>query len=184
MLVNEIILAAAELIGDKAAEDVKARLENKGGDEGLTQELLRCFNVVEHQLAVDYLPLKREETLETETGVIAYSLLEKKAVQIVKVQDEWGMTVRYDIYGEYFKTRVGKVTVTYTYEPEEKTLGDESDFQCVVSKRMFAYGIAAEYCLKAGLYEEAAVWDGKYKEAITAAYKQSPGKNIRRREWL
>ena len=184
MKVNEIIQAAAELIGDNVAEEVKAYIEEGSGEAALPKELLRCFNVVEHELAVDFLPLKTEEQMETDTGAIAYETLSKKAVQIVKVLDEWGMAVRYDTYGSYFKTRVGKVTVVYTYEPEEKAFGEESDFQRVASKRLFAYGIAAEYCLKAGLYDEASVWDKKYKEAIEAAYKQSPGKNIRRRLWL
>ncbi|MBQ8428205.1 MAG: hypothetical protein IJX18_03005 [Clostridia bacterium] len=184
MKVNEMIIAAAELIGDNAATAVKTYLESGAGDEALTNELLRCFNVIEHELAVDFLPIKTEETVETDTGAIVYNALSKKAVQIVKVLDEWGMAVRYDTYGEYLKTRVGKVTVVYTYEPEEKSLGGESDFQRVASKRLFAYGMAAEYCLKAGLYDEAAVWDKKYKEAVEAAYKQSPGKNIRRRLWL
>lgn len=41
----------------------------------------------------------------------------------------------------------------------------------MTSPRLFAYGIAAEYCLACGLFEEAAVWDKKYKDALTAAYR-------------
>lgn len=182
MTVNEVIIAAAELIGENAVEQVQNYLDGQGGGT-LAKELLRCFNVVESELAMDFLPLKTEETLETETGAIAYTQLSKKAVQIVKVSDEWGGSVRYDLYGEYMKTKSGKVTVVYTYVPEEKSFGEESDFQRLASKRLFAYGIAAEYCLKAGLYDEAEVWDKKYKDGINAAYKQAPCKHIRRRTW-
>ena len=144
MTVKEILLASAGLLGK--GDEVKAYLDGTSLDAHADVEnLLRCSQLVENELALDYLPLHAEEELETETGAILYTTLSKKAVQIVKVLDEWGLSVRYDLYGEYFKTRVGKVTVVYTYEPEQKELGGESDFQRLASTRLFAYGIAAEY---------------------------------------
>ena len=184
MKVKEVIVAAAELIGDEAVKRVQAYLDGGEGDgELLATALLRCFNMVENDLATNYLPLKKEEVLDTDTGAIAYTALSQNALNIVRVTDEWGLSVRFDSYANYFKTKVGKMFVTYTYVPKEKTLEDEVEFHRLASKRLFAYGIAAEYCLKEGLYDEAAVWDKKYKDAVNVAYKGDPCRRVRGRNW-
>ncbi|MBQ9117926.1 MAG: hypothetical protein IJY11_01845 [Clostridia bacterium] len=184
MKVKDLVVAAAELLGDVTAESVRKYTEEADVEgEAVVNELLRCFNLVETELAVDYLPLKTQEEVETDTGAVPYLTLSKRAVQIVKVTDEWGLAIRFQLFGDYFKAQVGRLKVTYTYAPEPKGLEGETDFQSLVSYRLFAYGMAAEYCLKAGLYEEAEVWDKKYKSAITAAYKKTPCRLVRRRVW-
>ena len=74
--------------------------------------------------------------------------------------------------------------IRYAYAPQKKALNDESDYRMYASVRLFAYGIAAEYSLSIGLFEEAAVWDKKYKEAVTAAYRANPCRIIQSRRWV
>jgi len=184
MKIKEIIVAAAELIGDDAADGVKGYLEEGvEGGEALTKSLLRCFHLVEKQLAEEYLPLKREETVETDTGAVAYAALERKPLRIVKVTDEWGMSLRFSTHADYIKAQTGRLTITYTFAPDEKEIEAEAELHYAVTKRLCAYGVAAEYCLTAGLYEEAEVWEKKYKNGISAAYRQTPCKKIRGRNW-
>ncbi len=185
MKVKEVIVAAAELIGDEAVKRLQAYLDGGEGDgEFLAAALMRCYNAVENDLAVNYLPLKKEEGLETDTGAIPYASLSERALNIVRVTDEWGLSVRFDCYANYFKTRVGKVFVTYTYAPKEKSLEEEVEWHRLASKRLIAYGTAAEYCLKEGLYDEAAVWEKKYKDAVNLAYKGEPCRRVKSRNWL
>ncbi|MBQ4268819.1 MAG: hypothetical protein IJB97_04120 [Clostridia bacterium] len=182
MTVREVIKEAAEIVG---AEKVKAYIDsNVSGGERQTEVLLRCFNLVENELALDYLPLKCEETFQTQTGAIDYASLSKKAVRILSVKDESGNSVPFKTFPDRLKTQAGVLQVLYSYLPEEKTLSGESDFKTLASKRLFAYGVAAEYCLSCGLYEEAAVWDKKYKEAIAAVYKAHPPRRIASRRWI
>lgn len=183
MTVKEILLEAAALIGveDKVKNYIEA---SKGDGEKETQVLLRCFNLVEDQLAIEYLPLKCEETLSTETGAIYFKQLKKPIVRVMKVEDSFGNEIAYKLFPDYIKTAAGTVCVSYCYSPIEKTIGEESDFNALVTKRTFAYGIAAEYCMACGLYEESAVWERKYKHSIEAAYRAQPSKTLASRRWV
>lgn len=181
--VKEVLLQAATEVG--IYESVYDYLE-KGNESGKadTETLLRCFNLVENELALDYLPLYAEETVETSTGCVYYSELSRTAVRVVKVEDEWGNDVPFKLFSEYLKTQGGKLLIRYAYAPQKKALNDESDYRMYASVRLFAYGIAAEYSLSIGLFEEAAVWDKKYKEAVTAAYRANPCRIIQSRRWV
>lgn len=183
MTVKETIAFAAESLG--VSEKVKDYFENAGENgKAETEALLQCFNRVENELALDYLPLYTEEVANTSTGRIDYTSLSKAAVQIVRVKDENGDPVKYRLFASYLKAeKEGKLTVTYAYAPEAKKLDEASDFTLQASVRLIADGMAAEYCLCKGLFEEAAVWDKKYKDGIEAAYRVSPSKTMRLRRW-
>ena len=184
MRAKEPIILAAELIGEEVAEKVRAFFEKDDlAGDSYASALLDAFNDVQAELASEYIPLRKQTELETETGAVPYSLFTDKLLQIVRVTDEWDMPVRYDLYDEYFKTKSGRIKVTYTYMPKAKGTDEEIDFGLYVTKRLLAYGIAADYCLKKGLYEEAELWDKKYKESIRAAYKKAPCKKLPAREW-
>ena len=75
------------------------------------------------------------------------------------------------------------MTILYSYTPPEKALDGESDY-ATLSTRLFGYGMAMNYALIMGLYEEASVWDKKYKEALEAAYRIRGAAVIRAREWV
>lgn len=181
MTVKDAILLAADELG--VGERVRAYYE--GGDTGKkeAETLLRCFNLVENEVALDYLPLCCEDETESETGVVAYTLLSRPAVRVLRVTDEWGNKVPFKLYPEYLKAQPGKLKIAYTYTPKEKTAEDTSDYVLQVSPRMFAYGMAGEYCLACGLYEEAEMWDRKYKDSLAAAYRSRPSRVMRSRRW-
>ena len=183
MTVKEVIITAAGLL--ELEEKVSAFV---GGDNTVGEEetaaLVKCFNLVENEVALDYFPLTVEETVRTDTGRIAYKDLSKAAVRILGVKDESGSSVAYKVYPEYLTAQPGVLTIGYTYTPDKKDLDGESDFQLIVSERLLAYGIAAEYCFSTGYYEEGEVWNKKYKDALAAAYRSSPAKSLRSRRWV
>lgn len=182
MTVIECIKTAATELG--IGERVRGYLDGtttEGAEEA--HELLRCFNLVENELALDYLPLFAEEDILTDTGAVYFSDLENKPVRVVEVRDSFGNAVSYRLFPEYLKTQAGKITVRYAYAPAEKFFPDHSDFTLFASVRLFAYGMASEYLTANGLFEEGAVWDKKYKEAIAAAYRSKPAKRIASRRW-
>lgn len=183
MTVKEVILTAATELGFK--DDVENYFDGQVSDlnKRKSELLLDCFNLVENEVALDYLPLYAEDELYSETGVVEYAAMERSVVRVLRVTDEWGNPVRFTVFPEYIKAQPGKLKVAYTYAPSKKTMDGESDFRVQVSARLLAYGVAAEYALATGLYEESAVWDKKYKDAITAAYKARPSRKLRSRRW-
>ena len=183
MTVKNIILAAAKLVG--VGDSVASYLtESDASGEADANSLLDAFNCVENQIALDYLPLKAEEEIESETGAVRYDALSRGAVCILKVTDKWGNSLPYKLFPEYLKTQAGRLKITYSYAPKEKGLDDKTDFSLYLSKRLLSYGVAAEFCLKNGLFEDAAVWEHKYKDAIAAAYRARPQVRVKSRRWV
>ncbi len=184
MTAREAVLEAARLIG--VYEKVRAYIE-EGREDGKTETdvLLKCFNLVENELALEYFPLLCEDEVESDTGKIDYYALSNQVVRVIKVADCYGNEAAFKLFPEYIKTAAGKVKITYSYTPKQKFLDDEGSYiTAKVSVRMMAYGIAAEYCLACGLYEEAAVWDKKYKDCISAAYKGCTSRVLKSRRWV
>ena len=174
-------LAAAELGVEDALEGYFNDSINAGRAGKM---LLQCYNLVENELALDYFPLTAEDEVQTNTGVVEFSALSYGATKIWAVTDGNGEAVKYRLFPKYVKTQPGKVKIRYSYAPGEKAEEDECECAAAVSKRMIAYGMAAEFCLLTGLYEEADTWDKKYKGAIEAAYKGTPCKRISARRWV
>lgn len=183
MTVKECVELAAVQLG--IADEIQAHFDGKGTAEGAKKAalLVTCFNIVENELALDYFPLLAEDVLTTDGGVVAFSALQNAAVRVTKVTDEWGNSTAFQLFPNYLKTQPGKVCVRYTYTPEKKTADDASDFCTSVSARLIAYGMAAEYAMSTGLFEDAAVWDKKYKDGIQAAYRLQKCERIRSRRW-
>ena len=184
MTVKEILLAAAGKLGVlNEVEDYLSGTSTDAEAEVIANALLKCFNLVENEVALDYLPLLAEEEIESDAGAIYYASLSREVVRVLGVRDEWGNEVPFTLFPEYLKTQPQKVCVRYSYLPAAKNFEDKSDFTLNASVHLFACGVAAEYALANGLFEEAAVWDKKYKDAIKAAYCSKPPRRIRSRRW-
>ena len=183
MTVKECVRLAAVNLG--IAEEVNAFLngENSQSGQKKTELLLSCFNTVENELALDYLPLIAEDTVSSDTGVVQYGALENSVVRVIAVFDQWGEAVKFNLFPAYLKTQPGQVKIRYAYTPVKKDIDGVSDYETRVSARLVAYGMAEEYALTTGLFEEGAVWNRKYKEAIEAAYATQPCARIRSRRW-
>ena len=184
MTVKECMELAAVHLGIEEPIDSYFQAGGTAEDQKKGTLLLSCFNIVENELALDYFPLIAEDTLESEGGIIDFSSLKNDAVRITKVTDEWGNETEFQLFPSYLKTQPGKVCVTYTYTPKKKAMGEKSDFYTSVSVRLISYGMAAEYAMATGLFEDASVWDKKYKEGIRAAYRVQKCKRIRSRRWV
>ena len=189
MTVKEVIVQAAGCLG---REDLIAAL-NKTESEWSEEEkleldsLLRCYNFVENEVALDYLAMKKEETITVESNKINYSRLSSAPVNIRKVVCG-GYAQRFATYPSYIYLPdgwVGQAKVTYDYIPSTKTLNSTSEFSNKgVSERLLAYGISAQYCLVNGETGRAAVWDKKFRDALRAKNLLRRTVSVRSRRWV
>lgn len=182
MTVKEVVLLAATHLG--IVDEVESYVENKVGNGKNTLLLVDCFNLVENEIALDYLPLYAEEEKQTLTGKIEYSAFQKPVTRVLKVTGADGAYQSYTCFPDCIKTSVGKIKIFYAYSPYKKTIDDCSDYETQVSTRLLSYGVAAEYATAMGLYEEASVWDKKYKDALAAAYALKPTSKMPSRGWV
>ena len=190
MTVKEVVTLAAGCLGrddliaalDKAADALTA-------DEKLElSSLLRCFNFVENEVALDYCALKKEETVTVTENKISYSVLSSAPVNIRKVVCG-GSLARFATYPAYIRLSdgwVGQACVVYDYIPStKKTMSELSDFtENEVSARLLAYGVAAQYCLVSGETGNAALWDKKFRDALRAKNLLRRTVSVRSRRWV
>ena len=169
MKVKNIMKKTASLLGN--ADDLLDYLNGGNGGAGAKQAelLLNCFNLVENELALDYLPLIKKESYTPQNGKIFYAQFSSSVVRILDVENELGQKVDFRLFATYMEVDAAVANVRYAYTPTEKTISGESDYQLAASERLLAFGMAAEYLSALGLLEEASVWDKKYKEGIQAA---------------
>ena len=120
-------------------------------------ELLDCFNRVEHELALDYLPLY--DTHICNSNLVSYSDFKYCPVRIVNCN------CKFKIYPDHIESKEIIKEIIYAYTPNSKDIFDDCSynnevFNCLV------YGTIAEFLTLQGFYEEAALWDKKYKKEI------------------
>ena len=65
-----------------------------------------------------------------------------------------------------------------------KEPGDEGEFGGPVSARLLSFGVAREFCLSRGMFEEAKLWDSRYRAAVRAADLPRRALSVRPRRWV
>ncbi|MDE6059574.1 MAG: hypothetical protein K2G44_06020 [Clostridia bacterium] len=196
MKVKEVLMLAAENLGRQDLSDALAREGEEEGEEQTEEQLdgypdeikslVRCFNLVESEVALDYFPLKKEETFVPMGRIVPYTQFSSSPVDVLKVTDERGGGVEFEVRTAhlYLPEARGKVNITYSYAPAPKTLLDDSEFSGKVSPRLMSFGVAAEFCLSASRFSEAAVWERRFLDALKAAKLIRRKLSMRARRWV
>lgn len=156
MQVKEIIELSALLLDLELTDDIM-------------KDLVRCYNLVEQELATDYFPILEVDKFFNVCDKIYYKDFSRKAYMIKGIQDFHGDKVNYRLFPEYIALQKnyngGTFFVKYYYIPEEKELYSYSTYGAEYL-HILKYGIAAEYCLIQGNFDLAAIYNQKYKERI------------------
>ncbi len=176
--VKEVLETAVGLIG---RSDIAVEEPAESGELLL---LVRCFNLVESEIALDYFPLQRTDTFTPKRSMVMFSQFTEAPYKILSVTDEAGREIAYKTTTDYLRAEgEGDITVTYLYAPRPKGIGDHSDYALGVSVRMFALGVAAEFSLAHGQYAEASAFDSRFRDAIRAAQLVRHKLSLRTRRW-
>ena len=185
MKVKSVLALAAANLG---REDLVAMINDCAGDAfGEIASLLRCYNLVENEVALDYFPLKREEKVCVRGGMIPFARLDYAPVTVLAVEED-GKPLSFELRPARILLPKSdgerRVTVVYSYSPKEKRFCDKSEFGGRISCRLLSFGVACEFCLTSGQYAEAATWEKKYREALRAANVLRKRLSVRSRRWV
>ena len=109
--VKNVVRLAASLLG--ILDKLDAYLAGTVSDEGqaIVETMVGCFNIIENELAVDYLPLVYQDVIETQNGCIEYSNLSKDVAYVIAV---------FDPQGEYLDVK--RLTTKILLEPGTYTI--------------------------------------------------------------
>ena len=156
MRVSEVIELSALLLDIELTEEVKPIL-------------VRCYNLIEHELATDYFPILEVDKFFNVDDKIYYKDFSRKGYMIKGVQDFRGDKVNYMLRLEYLELQKnydgGTFFVKYYYIPDEKDFHSQCTYGAEYIN-ILKYGIAVEYCLANGDFKQAKIYNKKYKERI------------------
>ena len=182
MKVRDVMAEAADLVCDDGLGDkIRLNEETSGEDERKRKILLRAYNTVLNEMCTEYLPLRTRENVGE--GKIFYADLSYDPVRIVAAYDDEGRKISVCACPTY-AVAAGAKEIEYEYIPSAKGEADDHPYDGTrVGSRVFAYGIAAEYCLVTARYEESTNWDEKYRGAATGCLTRKGAKRIPARTW-
>ncbi len=181
MTVREILTDSAVLLG---RTDISEYLKSNGNDEKLEKEcenLLRLYNMVESEIAVCYKPLKTVQEIVVTDGYVPYTAFSKSPVDVEKVLNG-NESQSFVLTVSGVNTANGKLKFIYRYIPSKKSLDDECEYK-TGEERAVVLGVACEYSLASGLYEQAVTWDKRYKDALASVCGKKGG-IMKMRRWF
>lgn len=189
MKIKDIVELAAELVSEPEILKTSAftgETSEEPDDEILTKNLellVRCANLSLSVVATDKFNLKNKETVFSSTGEIKFSELSKKVYQVLSVKKN-GLEVNYRVYPSLIDCfSKGSFEITYNYLPEYCELNAEVEGFDNVPIRLLAYFTASEYCYISGDFEDASVWEQRYKETLQNLTNLK-GKRVPERRWF
>ncbi len=160
MTVKDVITEAAYMVG----ETDFAKTFAAGGevDADKRDAFLRCFNLTLHETAVEYLPIRK--TVAAKGGKVAFSSFGFSVLRVVGVYGAGGESLDFKVFPSYIVTPPENVTVVFDAAPVDMSVDDEFVYDKTrIGKRVFACGVASEYCLQAGRFSEAENFGRKYR---------------------
>ncbi len=186
MTIKDIVRTAAVLL-DRT--DIKDYLD--GNFDGVAEEttqslttLTELANLVISELAESYIPAVKSEEVFASNNRIYYSTLSEKPLKILKVKDGFDNPIRFSYSPEYILTDRQNVIVEYEYLPTAKSLEDDICYsEREVSPRIIAYGLAAEYSIVMGEFNQAVTWHKRYTDGI-ATICLPENKNLKARSFV
>lgn len=145
------------------------------------QLLIKCANSVIKEISC-FEPLSFSEKVYTESGKIPLSSLSKclREVSDITCND---LPADFSLCCDHIMTVPGNITVTYHYVPEDKSFDESAELSPRITDRLVACGVAAEYSLIKGRYDDAAMWDKRYKDALAVSPSRRRYKAMPVPEW-
>ena len=184
MKVKQIMALAAELCGRRDVADYleKGLTADAAASAREEETLLRCYNLAENEIALDYLPLKKTEILHSD-GALAYTAFAVPPLEIFSVYGEGGEKLPFVQGEDGIRVKAGSVRVTYSYRPAVKEADDEPSVSGKAGERVLALGTACEYALMSGLTDAAQLLDRRYRDALACACRERGGR-LKMRRWV
>lgn len=169
MTIKDIIKSAATFLN---LTDVTDYLNSNSSSSPATatasavDSLTRLSDLVISELAASYIPMTCAETVQTSDGKIVFANLTHNVTRILSVKNQFGHDAEFRLFPEYLKVFGGEYTVEYEYAPENYGLNDSVGFKNDVTAALLGYGVAAEYCVTQGRFEEAILWRKRYTAGV------------------
>ncbi|MBO7219532.1 MAG: hypothetical protein J6V40_06130 [Clostridia bacterium] len=148
--------------------------------------LVTSFNLVNNIIATNYLEILDSIEMESNGKIMYKDMCEGKVFLAVKnVTDDNNNKVSFTLEHDGIIVPKGKYVVTIAKFPEDKVLEDSIlDYPMVISEKIFAYGVIAEYLLIKGDIDTASVYDLRFKQNLLDAIRPRHNIKLKERKFL
>lgn len=184
MKVKDILKITARVLQN---DELSSYLGGESNSEETAKEvdkLFACFKLVISELCEEFLPVTKVENFSSTDGVIPFSSFSLVPLEIKSVYQR-DNEVDFSVNPLQLKTVSGEVTVVYEYYPDILTLEDECPYaKTRISDRIIALGVAREYALLCGLYDEAVSLDKRFSQSLSAVMFPKKLKRVKARGWF
>ena len=176
MQVNDVLLSTCTLLGIE-----ESVVGSPSSDEDTLSLLLNALNFVIFEIYEEHIPVYYKEKVVANDKVILYDAFTKNLSKVKSITCEGAVApFQMGVDGLYVLSD-GEYEVTYSYVPGEVGLGDAIDFPPRVSIRTVSYGVAGEYSLYVGRFDECATFDARFNSAISSSKRDSRTKTLKKR---
>lgn len=182
-IINEValLLRLTDLEGETALDDLTL-LSAQAQSE--VSKLIRCINLTAYEVASEYLPLKTAETITVANGQFDLTTLSKTIFKPIALNGKHHGFV-FQSFGSTLYAKDGAYTLEYSYLPEIFVLEDDMTcFGGALTLPAFCYGVCAAYCMIGGTFDEAELWESKFKSCMLTASRSGREVKIKRRRWI
>ncbi len=161
------------------AEDIQEEVKNN------VDLLVKCFNLVLNTICTEYVKLKDSTLICSTHKRISYDQITNNNIcNVLCVEDESGQGVVFADYGgEIVLYADGKYKVTYTYYLNDFEI-DESVNEINLPSKSIAYGVASEYLYINKLYDDANIWDVRFKNSLLNLLSNKKHMYVKPRRWF
>lgn len=185
MLVKNIIIKTLNLINNTRlieAIDKETATEDEKKEINL---ILSCVNLTNSNIATNYVKLYDQATINNQNGVVPYSKISSKQIfDIVSVKNLYGTEISFLTTVNGLSTKKGDIVVKYTYFPDDLTMESVvENYPIKLSERVFVYGVLSEYLYVKGVFDEAAMWEKRFKKEMFSIYKPQKSVKLKAGRW-
>ena len=169
MLVKDIIKTTSSMLN---REDVLDYLNDKTQDVGqdtlpTINLLVNLLNLVVSELAGTFIPMIKSEEIKVNSNKIYYSDLEEKCIKVLCVYDDKGNKLDFEQSVEFIYVNADCAVVEYEFVPPNYDLESQIGYkESDITSSALSYGLASEYCICKGSFEEAVMWHERYVNSI------------------
>ena len=183
MLVKDIIIKTCNFIGqDEIANKLKDNQALSESEEQIVDELVEKFNLTREEIASEYQPILKSEEFEVKNFKLLFTSFSSSPLQIFSVKDKLGRNVNYKIFDDYIFVCGKNVVVIYSTFALPLSVNDE--FSSTLPERVYAYGVAREYYFAKAHYEDANMWEGRFKGSLEILLRRQSQVVLPKRRWL
>lgn len=172
-MTKDILKLSSTLLGlDDVVEYLNSNQEEAPSEEVSEKinQLLVLTNYILREITKEYYPLSYEEVIFSDSNCqIFYSNFSKRVIAIKDIKNESNLSVTFNLYPEFIKVGCpnAQYFVSYNYTLESiQNINQHLTLPLGLDYFIVCYGIASEYALSKLLYNEAEMWDNKFRNSL------------------